>query len=62
VIFNFLILNSDICFSLLIFKVTIFLNIAVQKYYLFFEKKLRNKNDILMKKRLKSSCFVRPVS
>jgi hypothetical protein len=28
---------------------------------LFFEKKLRNKNDILMKKRLKSSCFVRPV-
>jgi hypothetical protein len=55
VIFNFLILNSDICFSLLIFKVTIFLNIAVQKYYLFFEKKLRNKNDILIKKRLKSS-------
>jgi hypothetical protein len=41
VIFNFLILNSDICFSLLIFKVTIFLNIAVQKYYLFFEKKIK---------------------
>jgi hypothetical protein len=28
-IFNFLILNCDIYFSLLIFKVTIFLNIAV---------------------------------
>jgi hypothetical protein len=29
VTFNFLILNCDICFSLLIFILTIFLNIAV---------------------------------
>jgi hypothetical protein len=29
VIFNFLVLDCDMCFSLLIFGVTVFLNIAV---------------------------------
>jgi hypothetical protein len=37
VIFNFLILNCDICFSLLIFKVTIFVNIAVKNIICFLK-------------------------